>query len=106
MPDTFGRFLGKTMNSENRALDALGLEVGQRVWYWNHHQDVESQWITAHVVGGAGKDGYPVVDVEIEDVENVLPENYKGFRKWGYGWQIEPYTERKPEPIDPAETWP
>lgn len=89
-----------------RALDVLGLEVGQRVWYWNKHQDIESQWITGHVFGGGSKDGYATVDVAIEDAEGVLPENYRGFVKWGYGWQVKPYTEQKPPDPDLSEVWP
>jgi hypothetical protein len=88
------------------AFKELGLEMGQRVWYWNQHQDIPSQWVTAYVCGGGGKDGYPVIDVEIEDAEGWLPDYYRGFGKWGYGWQIRPYTEERPDPPTNEEMYP
>jgi hypothetical protein len=92
--------------ASEKALKILDLEIGDRVWYWNSHQDRGQAWITAHVVSGASKDGYATVNVKLEDAEGLLPDCYEGFVKWGYGWQVEPYSDEKPTPPDKSEVWP
>jgi len=77
-----------------QALEALGLEIGDPVWYWYRHQDHEPRWVAGTVAGAGGKDGRPVIDVELTGP--TLPEHYRGFVKWGHGWAVRPWSEQPP----------
>jgi len=94
----------RARHQRDLALEVLGLEIGDRVWYWNWPQGEDPQWVEAVVFGAGGKDGHPVVDVKLIDQD--LPEHYIGFRKWGYGWAVTPWTEERPDPPKEEEKYP
>lgn len=64
------------------------------VWYWDRDID---KWVPGMIVDDGAKDGYRVFDVDI----------FHGYpQRWGYEWQVVPFSSTEPAPPDLSKVAP